>query len=338
MTASPLVAMRGITKRFGQVVANDRANFSLQSGQIHAIVGENGAGKSTLMKILYGLYQPDEGEIRFRDQPVRIDNPRKAIQFGIGMVQQHFTLIPALTVLENIILAKEPRKFRMLIDYTEANRAITALADQLHFELHPNTKVESLSIGEQQYAEILKTFYHGADILILDEPTAVLAPQEIAGLFDWLRGLKREGKSIIVITHKLREVMEIADSIMVMRRGRSVAAFPKAQTDLSQLSELMIGKHLTATPTSRSLDGEEGRNEPPASLEKKGDRGIGQSMLQLQNVTLYAKNGRPLLDDVQLEICAGEIVGIAGVEGNGQSELVEVLTGLRKIDSEPITG
>lgn len=320
MTNPPLIRMHGVTKRFDKVIANDGADFSLQQGEIHAIIGENGAGKSTLMKILYGLYQPNGGEIYFRDELVRINSPRAAIKLGIGMVQQHFTLIPALTALENIILAKEPRRFRTLLDTTTAHRAITVLANQLGFQLDLNAKVESLPIGAQQYVEILKALYHGAQILILDEPTAVLAPQEISGLFDCLRGLKAEGTSVILITHKLNEVMAIADTITVMRGGKSVASLPRAQTDTVALSELMIGKKtFNDVPTQESSD------EP------------GEPMLHLQDVTLRPKNGRALLDGIGLEVFAGEIVGIAGVEGNGQNELIEVVTGLQKRDSGTIT-
>ena len=312
--------MHGITKRFGKVVANDGANFSLRSSEIHAIVGENGAGKSTLMKILYGLLQPDDGEIYCRDELVRIDNPRTAIQLGIGMVQQHFTLIPALTALENIVLAKEPRRFKTFLDTVTARSNITELAEQLGFHFDLNAKVESLPIGAQQYAEILKALYHGAEILILDEPTAVLAPQEVAGLFDCLRGLKTEGKSVILITHKLSEVMEVADTITVMRNGNSVASLPRAETDAAELSELMIGKKL--------FDSLQAPKESSKS---------SQPMLHIKNTTLHAKNGRALLDGIDLDVFAGEIVGIAGVEGNGQNELIEVLTGLRKSDSGTIT-
>lgn len=320
MTNPPLIRMHGITKHFGKVLANNGANFSLQGGEIHAIVGENGAGKSTLMKILYGLYQPNHGEIYFRDVPVHISSPRTAIQLGIGMVQQHFTLIPALSVLENIVLAKEPRRFKTLLNTTTAHRTITGLAKQLGFHLDLNAKVEALPIGVQQYAEILKALYHGAEILILDEPTAVLAPQEIAGLFDWLRGLKAEGKSVILITHKLSEVMAIADTITVMRSGKSVASLPRTETDAAELSELMIGKK-----TFNNLTHQKSSDKP------------SRPMLQIENVTLRAKNGRALLDGIDLNIFAGEIVGIAGVEGNGQNELVEVLTGLRQNDSGTIT-
>ncbi len=320
MTTAPLIKMYGITKRFGKVVANDRVNFLLQGGEIHALVGENGAGKSTLMKILYGLYQPSDGEIYFRDELVRIDNPRIAIQLGIGMVQQHFTLIPALTALENIVLAKEPRRFKTLLDTVAAHRTITTLAEQLGFYLDLNAKVESLPIGAQQYAEILKALYHEAELLILDEPTAVLAPQEVTGLFNCLRGLKAEGKSVILITHKLSEVIAVADTITVMRNGKSVASLPRVGTDAAELSELMIG-----TKTFNDL-----------KTQKRSDK-PSQPMLHLEDVTLRAKNGRALLDGIGLDIFAGEIVGIAGVEGNGQSELIEVLTGLRKSDSGTIT-
>ena len=320
MITPPPIKMHGITKRFGNVLANDEANFSLQQGEIHAIVGENGAGKSTLMKILYGLYQPDEGEIYFRDTPVHINNPRTAIQLGIGMVQQHFTLIPALTALENIVLAKEPRRFKTLLDATTAHRTISGLAEQLDFHLNLNAKVESLPIGAQQYAEILKVLYHGAEVLILDEPTAVLAPQEVTGLFDCLRGLKVEGKSVILITHKLSEVMAVADTITVMRTGKSVASLPRTETDPQELSELMI--------SNKTLNA--------ATVQKRSDK-PSEPMLHIEDVMLYTENKRALLDGIDLDVFAGEIVGIAGVEGNGQNELIEVLTGLRKSDSGTIT-
>ena len=320
MINPPLIRMHDITKRFGAVLANDRANFSLQPDEIHAIVGENGAGKSTLMKILYGLYGPDEGEIYFRDELVRINNPRTAIKLGIGMVQQHFTLIPALTALENIVLAKEPRRFKTLLDTTTAHRSITALAEQLGCHLDLNAKVESLPIGAQQYAEILKALYHGAEILTLDEPTAVLAPQEISRLFDCLRGLKAEGKSVILITHKLSEVMAVADTITVMHSGKSIASLPRAETDAAELSELMIGK----------------KTFNNVITQKRADKS-NEPMLHLRDVTLRTKNGRALLDGINLDVFAGEIVGIAGVEGNGQNELIEILTGLRKSDSGTIT-
>ena len=339
MNSTPLISMCGITKRFGTTVANDRADFSLQCGQIHAIVGENGAGKSTLMKILYGLHQPNAGTILFRNDPVRIENPRTAIRLGIGMVQQHFTLIPALTVLDNISLGKEPRRHKILSDHVQARLTITLIAQQLGFNLDLDTTVESLPIAIQQYSEIVKTLYHGAEILILDEPTAVLAPQEVSRLFDCLRGLKNEGKSIVLITHKLQEVMEIADSITVMRRGKSIASFSKSQTDPVQLSELMIGEQMPPTTPRRHtvVTGKKNAAKPRAAKSEKPMAHPTAPVLRLKDVTLRAENDRHLLNSVTLEVFGGEIVGIAGVEGNGQNELVEVLTGLRKTDGGEVT-
>ena len=273
MNPTPLISMCGITKRFGTTVANDRAGFSLQCGEIHAIVGENGAGKSTLMKVLYGLHQPNAGTIFFRSVPIRIENPRTAIRLGIGMVQQHFTLIPALTVLDNISLGKEPRRHKFLSDHVQARRTITSIAQKLGFNLDLDTTIESLPVAIQQYSEIVKTLYHGADILILDEPTAVLAPQEASRLFGCLRGLKNEGKSVVLITHKLQEVMAIADSITVMRRGQSIASFSKSETDLVQLSELMIGEQVSpSAPRGRpAVVG--GKTVPPSLELPKGTSG-----------------------------------------------------------------
>ena len=242
MKNAPIVEMRGIHKQFGKVQANADVDFTLQRGEIHAIVGENGAGKSTLMKILYGLYHTDAGEILVDGRSVTISSPRQAMRFGLGMVQQHFTLIPIFTALQNIVLAKEPRKFATLLDYQQAEEKITALAAQLGFDVPLNTPVESLPIGTQQHTEILKVLYHGADILIMDEPTAVLAPQEIEGLFNCMRSLKNEGKSLIIITHKLDEVMAIADTVTVMRRGQSVATSPINDTNPTALAEMMLGE------------------------------------------------------------------------------------------------
>ena len=339
MNRTPLISMRSITKRFGTTLANDRADFSLQCGQIHAIVGENGAGKSTLMKILYGLHQPNAGTIFFRNVPIRVENPRTAIRLGIGMVQQHFTLIPALTVLDNISLGKEPRRHKIFSDHAQARRMITAIAQQLGFNLDLDATIEALPIAVQQYSEIVKTLYHGADTLILDEPTAVLAPQEVSSLFDCLRGLKNEGKSVVLITHKLQEVMEIADSITVMRRGQSIASFSKSETDPVQLSELMIGEQASPADSTEgsAVVGKKVGTKPQAAKRDKSIARPTVPVLRLKDVTLQAENNRYLLNRVTLEVLGGEIVGIAGVEGNGQNELVEVLTGLRKIDSGEIT-
>ncbi|MYA99081.1 ATP-binding cassette domain-containing protein, partial [Candidatus Poribacteria bacterium] len=251
MTHTPIIEMHGISKQFGHVQANDSVDFTLQRGEIHAIVGENGAGKSTLMKILYGLYQPDAGEIFVNGNRVNIPSPRRAMHLGLGMVQQHFTLIPVFTALQNIVLAKEPRKFGALLDYQQAEKRIIALAAQLGFDVPLNTPVESLPIGTQQHTEILKVLYHGADILIMDEPTAVLAPQEVEGLFNCMRNLKNEGRSLIIITHKLDEVMAIADTVTVMRRGQSVHSCPIADTDPAMLAEMMLGEPIIPTALTR---------------------------------------------------------------------------------------
>ena len=313
MAHKPIIEMRGISKRFGQVQANDAVDFSLQRGEIHAIVGENGAGKSTLMKILYGLYQPDAGEILVDGQPVTIPSPKRAMRIGLGMIQQHFTLIPAFTALQNIILAKETRKFGTLLDYQKAEDEITELAEQVGFDVPLNTPIESLSIGAQQHTEILKVLYHGAEILIMDEPTAVLVPQEIEGLFECMRGLKREGRSIIIITHKLDEVMTIADSVTVMRHGKTVATCLISETNPHQLAEQILGEPVL----QRAIERKETDRESP--------------MLHLDDVTVSTGTDKNLLDGINLDVFPGEIVGIAGVEGNGQTELIEILTGLRKI-------
>ena len=336
MARTPIIEMQGINKRFGQVQANDAVDFTLHRGEIHAIVGENGAGKSTLMKILYGLCQPDAGEIFVDGRAVAISSPRRAMQLGLGMVQQHFTLIPVFTALQNIVLAKEPRKFGSLLDEQQAGEQIAALAAQLGFNVPLNTPVESLPIGAQQHTEILKVLYHGADILIMDEPTAVLAPQEVEGLFNCMRSLKSEGKSLIIITHKLDEVMAIADRVTVMRRGSAVASCPIDDTDAAALAEMILGEPVIPPSVTR-------------------EQAVGTTpLLRLENVTLSGDSdthrrhtwkkvmtnkvpSKRYLNEVNLEVFPGEIVGIAGVEGNGQSELVQVLAGLRQMDSGTLT-
>ncbi|RKU34542.1 ABC transporter ATP-binding protein [Candidatus Poribacteria bacterium] len=344
MKNAPIIEMRGIHKQFGRIQANADVDFTLQRGEIHAIVGENGAGKSTLMKILYGLYRPDAGEILVDGRSVTISSPRQAMRFGLGMVQQHFTLIPIFTALQNVVLAKEPRKFATLLDYQQAEEKITALAAQLGFDVPLNTPVESLPIGTQQHTEILKVLYHGADILIMDEPTAVLAPQEIEGLFNCMRSLKNEGKSLIIITHKLDEVMAIADTVTVMRRGQSVATSPINDTNPTALAEMMLGEPVIPTAVTR----EQIENPTPMlSLEKvtlSADSDTKTGFAQFINrrsrkthVPHSRESGKPYLDEIDLQVFPGEIVGIAGVEGNGQTELVEVLTGLRHIDSGNLT-
>ena len=336
MAHAPIIKMHRISKQFGQVQANDSVDFTLQRGEIHAIVGENGAGKSTLMKILYGLYQPDTGKIFVNGSRVNIPSPRRAMRLGLGMVQQHFTLIPVFTALQNIVLAKEPRKFGALLDYQLAEKRITALSAQLGFNVPLNTPIESLPIGTQQHTEILKVLYHGADILIMDEPTAVLAPQEVEGLFNCMHSLKSEGKSLIIITHKLDEVMAIADTVTVMRRGQSVHSCPIADTDPAMLAEMMLGEPIIPTAVTR-----EQTEATTPMVRMEGVTLSGSSELlrkhKWKKVLSNRDPSKRHLNDINLEVFPGEIVGIAGVEGNGQTELVQVLTGLRQIDSGTLT-
>ena len=336
MTHTPIIEMNNISKRFGYVQANASVNFTLQRGEIHAIVGENGAGKSTLMKILYGLYQPDAGEIFVDGDRVKIPSPRQAMRLGLGMVQQHFTLIPVFTALQNIVLAKEPRKFGILLDYQQAEKRIAGLAAQLGFNVPLNTPVEALPIGTQQHIEILKTLYHGADILIMDEPTAVLAPQEVEGLFNCMRTLKSEGKSLIIITHKLDEVMAIADAVTVMRRGQAANSCPITSTDPATLAEMILGEPIMPTSVTRE---QTAQTTPIVRLENvtlSGNSDTGKKR-KWKNMLSNTNTGKRHLNAVNLEMFPSEIVGIAGVEGNGQTELVQVLTGLRHIDSGTLT-
>ena len=334
--APPIIEMHGISKRFGHVQANDDVDFTLRRGEIHAIVGENGAGKSTLMKILYGLYQPDAGEVFVDGRSETISSPRRAMRLGLGMVQQHFTLIPVFTALQNIVLAKEPRKFGALLDYQQAEEKIAALAAQLGFDVPLNVPVESLPIGTQQHTEILKVLYHGADILIMDEPTAVLAPQEVEGLFNCMRSLKDEGKSLIIITHKLDEVMAIADTVTVMRRGQTVASSPISNTNPETLAEMILGEPVIPVSVTRK------QTESATPLLRLENVTLSESSgttkrRKWKNVLANRQSGKRHLDGINLEVFPGEIVGIAGVEGNGQTELIQVLTGLRQIDSGVLT-
>ena len=319
MTPTPIIEMHGINKRFGQVQANQDVDFTLLRGEIHAIVGENGAGKSTLMKILYGLYESDSGSIAVDGNKVSILSPKQAMQLGLGMIQQHFTLIPVFTALQNIILGNEKQKFGTFIDYEKAESDIAELMDQLGFNVPLHTPIESLPIGAQQHTEILKVLYHGAEILIMDEPTAVLAPQEIEGLFDCMLGLKSKGSSIIIITHKLEEVISIADSVTVMRRGKMVGSYNTNETNVNQLAELILGEPVIQTPLIR--------------IEIKNDEPI----LRVEDVSVKSNSDKPVLSDINIDVFPGEIVGIAGVEGNGQTELVEILSGLTPVDSGTIT-
>ncbi len=310
--AAPALEMRGITKRFPGVVANDGITLTIEPGQIHALLGENGAGKSTLMNILYGLLSPDEGEILLDGSPVKIADPSDAIARGIGMVHQHFMLVPVFSVAENIVLGNETMANPVFLDVHKSEGRIRNLASQLGFEIDPNAKVGDLSVGIQQRIEILKALYRGAKVLILDEPTAVLTPQETVEIFAVLRRLASEGTSIVFISHKLYEVLEIADTITVIRRGRVVGqADPKTATE-EDLAEMMVGREVSL-------------------VVDKGPANPGGVVLQVQDLVVADDRGTVVVDGATFEVRAGEIFGIAGVAGNGQAELVESLNGLRRI-------
>ena len=317
MSDQLLLELLGITKRFPGIVANDHVDFDLGKGEVHALLGENGAGKSTLMNILYGLYHPDEGEIRLNGKRIRIDSPRDAIDHGIGMVHQHFMLIPVMTVAENIVLATEPRKGPFL-DLASAEKRVQELSTQYGLTVRPEAKVASISVGMQQRAEILKALYRGAEILILDEPTAVLTPQEASELFTIIRSLQADGKSIIFISHKLNEVLEIADRITVLRQGKKIDTVPREGATREGLARLMVGREVVLSV-----------EKPPAEP--------GETLLEVEDLVVADERGLEAVRGVSFEVKAGEIVGIAGVDGNGQSELIDALTGLRSPAGGKIT-
>jgi simple sugar transport system ATP-binding protein len=288
-------------------------NFIVQQGEIHALVGENGAGKSTLVNILYGLYRPDRGTISINGQSVQLSDPGDAIKLGIGMVHQHFMLIPPFTVAENVILGQEP-SIGGLVDISRANEIVGELSEQYGLKVDPNVKVETLSVGIEQRIEIIKVLYRGAEILILDEPTAVLTPQEVDELFGIMRSLRDQGKTIIFITHKLQEVMAISDVVTVMRRGKVVGSVRVKDTSRQDIATMMVGRQVLFR-VARS------QAEP------------GDIVLTVTNLNALSNKNLPALRDISFDVRAGEILGIAGVEGNGQSELIEVLTGLRRAQS-----
>jgi ABC-type uncharacterized transport system ATPase subunit len=302
--------MRGITKRFPGIVANDNINLVVKKGEIHALLGENGAGKSTLMNILFGLYQQDEGEIFINEKPVNITSPNVANDLGIGMVHQHFMLVEPFTVTENIVLGNEPRN-GLQIDIQQAVKEVQQLSERYGLKVDPYAKIEHISVGMQQRVEILKTLYRGADILIFDEPTAVLTPQEIHELIEIMRNLVKEGKTIILITHKLKEIMAVCDSVTIIRRGKVIDSVAVKDTNPDDLAAKMVGREVNF------------RVEKQPSQPK-------EVILAVENVTALGNRGVNALNNLSLEVRAGEILGIAGVDGNGQSELIEVLTGLRK--------
>jgi simple sugar transport system ATP-binding protein len=318
--------MRGITKRYPGVVANDGIDLDVRPGEIHALVGENGAGKTTLMNILYGLARPDAGSILLDGEEVRIADPSDAIARGISMVHQHFMLVPVLTVAENIVLGNESMANRVFLDRREASRRIRELGERFGFEVDPDERVDRLSVGWQQRVEILKALYRQARILVLDEPTAVLTPQETKEIFAVLRRLAAEGHSIIFISHKLYEVLEIADRITVIRRGKVVGERMPASTDENDLAELMVGRGVQLTV-------DRGTSHP------------AEAVLAVHDLIVRGDRGREAVKGVSLEVRAGEILGIAGVAGNGQDELVEAIAGLRRasggridLDGTDLTG
>ncbi len=311
-----VVEMLGIRKEFAGIVANDNITLTVRPGEIHALLGENGAGKSTLMNILFGLYQPDSGSIRVRGQEVRIANPNVANELGIGMVHQHFQLVHNFTVTENIILGLEPSSYGM-VNTQSAKKRITELSKRYGLNVDVDAKIEDISVGMQQRVEILKMLYRDAEVLIFDEPTAVLTPQEIADLIMIMKNLAAEGKAIILITHKLKEIKEAADRCTVIRRGSYIGTVEIAACSEEAMAEMMVGRKVFL----------------------KADRQPctpGQVLLEIKNLTVHNQSKLPAVKNVSLSIYAGEIVGIAGVDGNGQTELVEALVGLKKIQAGQI--
>ncbi|SFA92974.1 simple sugar transport system ATP-binding protein [Rhizobium sp. NFR07] len=310
----PAIELVGIDKKFGAVHANKNINLSVGKGSIHGIIGENGAGKSTLMSILYGFYHADEGEIRIQGQPVTIKDSQAAIAAGIGMVHQHFMLVENFTVLENVMLGAEGGQL-LAKGVAGARKELKRLEKDYGLEVDPDALIEELPVGSQQRVEILKALYRGADILILDEPTGVLTPAEADHLFRILEVLRDQGKTIILVTHKLREIMAITDTVSVMRRGEMVATRKTSETTVAELAELMVGRRVLLRV-------------------EKGDANPGPVLLSVKNLTVKDGRGVTMVDDVSFDVRAGEIVGIAGVAGNGQSELLEALAGIRK----PVSG
>ena len=330
-TAPNAVEMRNIHKRFGSLVANDGVNFGLRHGQVHALLGENGAGKTTLMRILYGLYHADEGDILVDGERVTIHSPKDAIALGIGMVTQHFALVPPLTVAENVVLGYNPG---VRLDLKQASQRVGEAAERLGIEVAPLALVKDLSVGERQRVEILKALYRNARVLILDEPTAVLVPQEVDRLFESLRRLQASGLSVVFISHKLVEVMSITDQVTVLRAGEVVGAVNTADTSQAELARLMVGREALAAsrldrssaigPISDELIDE-------ARLDRSPKIGpIASPTLRLENVAAQDNKGLSALKNITLDVHAGEIVGLAGVSGNGQSELAQVLEGVRQ--------
>ncbi|STO08413.1 ABC transporter ATP-binding protein [Exiguobacterium aurantiacum] len=312
-----VIEMLNIRKEFGTFVANDNITLQLRKGEIHALLGENGAGKSTLMNVLFGLYQPEGGEIRVRGEKVDIENPNIANDLGIGMVHQHFMLVEKFTVTENIILGSEP-KSGLTVDRVTARKKVMDISEQYGLRIDPDAKIEDISVGMQQRVEILKTLYRGAEILIFDEPTAVLTPQEIQELIQIMKRLIEEGKSIILITHKLKEIMQVADRCTVIRRGRYIGTVDIDETvNEDRLAEMMVGREV-------NFDAEYSKADPQ------------QVVLDIQKLVVKDSRGLEVVEGLDLQIRSGEILGIAGIDGNGQTELIEAISGLKKPEAGKI--
>lgn len=312
---APVLELRGITKRFPGVLANDNIDFILEQGEIHAMLGENGAGKTTLMNILYGLYRPDDGEIYIQGEKKEIFTPNDSINAGVGMVHQHFMLIPVFTVTENVMLGVEPTIAGVFLDREETANRILEISDNYKLEVDPNAYIRDLPVGVQQRVEIIKLLYREANILILDEPTSVLTPQESDELFKIMRSLTEQGKSIIFITHKLREVLDAADRITVIRQGKVIGTTTPTKADQNKLAAMMVGREVDLAV-----------KKPPANIREK--------ILSVENLMVCDDRNQAIVNDVSFDVHSGEILGIAGVQGNGQTELVEALTGLR----QPVEG
>ncbi|CAM4031493.1 ABC transporter ATP-binding protein [Lederbergia lenta] len=308
-----VIEMLDIRKEFPGIVANDQVTLQVKKGEIHALLGENGAGKSTLMNVLFGLYQPEKGEIRVNGQPAHITSPTIANKLGIGMVHQHFMLVDTFTVTENIILGKEP-KSGISIDIKKAEQEVQEISKRYGLAVNPSAKIADISVGMQQRVEILKTLYRGAEILIFDEPTAVLTPQEIKELSQIMKNLIKEGKSIILITHKLKEIMEICDRVTVIRKGRGIGTVDVADTTTNELANLMVGREVVFTTN-------------------KGKANPTENVLEIHGLEVKDSRGIDAVKELDLTVKSGEIVGIAGVDGNGQTELIEAITGLRRAES-----
>jgi len=314
---TPVLELKHISKRFPGVLANDRIDLTLEQGEIHALLGENGAGKTTLMNILYGLYKPDEGEIHVRGKAIEVHSPSDAIAAGVGMVHQHFMLIPVFTVTENVMLGEETLRAGVVLDRKTTASRVAEISEKFGLAVDPYAYVRDLAVGVQQRVEIIKLLYREADILILDEPTAVLTPQEADELFKIMRSLAQQGKSIIFITHKLREVLDVADRITVLRRGAVVGSTTPAEADKAKLAAMMVGRAVQL--------------EVDKEARKPGD-----PVLQVSDLVVIDDRRQVAVDGVSFDVRGGEVLGVAGVQGNGQTELVQALTALRKVESGSI--